>query len=224
MSAFKKMFNVLRSSKGEGSIMDMRAMSDKSLHSTYSGNTRPSVYTFHNDFGASCRASPLSTTSEATHINYANELTNWRQMDPNQSVMPFPGNSMSPGYYGQYGYSEPYSTNMPYQNSNFGYPIMNENQMMVPENPLYTENRLMGADSPLPTMPNMTTLAEPRNQFVNSRSDAYRTSMAAIPLDKLKRMRAAKDLYNVLNYLDSDETFLKKTSKSNKSKKSSKQF
>lgn len=91
--------------------MDMRTMSDKSLHSTYSGNIRPSLYTFHNNF-RTCRTSPLSTTSEATHINYANELTNWRQMDPNQSVMPFPGNSMSPGYYGQYGYSEPYSTNM----------------------------------------------------------------------------------------------------------------
>lgn len=78
--------------------------------------------------------------------------------------------------------------------------------MMVPENPLYTENRLMGADSPLPTMPNMTTLAEPRNQFVNSRSDAFRTSMAAIPLDKLKRMRAAKgkliisDIFTYLFY------------------------
>lgn len=112
MSAFKKMFNVLRSSKGESSIMDMRTMSDKSLHSTYSGNTRPSVYTFRNEFGASYRTSPLSTTSEVTHINYANELTNWRQMDTNQSIVPFPGNSMLPGYYGQYGYPEPYSTNM----------------------------------------------------------------------------------------------------------------
>lgn len=79
-----------------------------------------------------------------------------------------------------------------YQNSNFGYPLLTENQMIVPENPLYQENRLLGADSPLPTMPNITTMAEPRNQFANSHSDAFRSSMVTIPLDKLKRMRAAK--------------------------------
>lgn len=165
----------------------------------------------------------MSTTSEMSHINYANELTNWRQLEPNTSI-PFPGSSMLPAYYGQFGYPETYPTNMPYQNSNFGYPLLTENQMMLPENPLYTENRLISADSPLPTLPNMTTLSEPRNQFANSRPDAFRSSMVPVPLDKLKRMRAAKDLYNVLNYLDSDEAFLKKTNKSNKTKKNSKQM
>lgn len=112
MSAFKKMFNVLRSSKAESSILNIRTMSDKSLHSNSSGNTRPRVYSFRNHFGISSRTSPLSTTSEVSHINYANELTNWRQMDPNLSAVPFPGNSMLPGYYGQYGYPEPYPTNL----------------------------------------------------------------------------------------------------------------
>ncbi|XP_012155407.1 uncharacterized protein LOC105664638 isoform X2 [Ceratitis capitata] len=192
MSAFKKMFNLLRPNKISGSILDVRTMSDKSVPSNYSGNTRPSVYTFRNGYSVACRASTTSTRSEVSHVNYANELNNWRQIEPN-TTLPLPSNSIMPGYYGQYGFSDPYPTTM--------------------------HNRLMGVDSPLPAMPSITPMPESRGM----RPDAFRSGMVTIPLDKLKRMRAAKDLYNILNYLESDEAFLRK-SKTSKTKKSSKKI
>ncbi|XP_012155406.1 uncharacterized protein LOC105664638 isoform X1 [Ceratitis capitata] len=218
MSAFKKMFNLLRPNKISGSILDVRTMSDKSVPSNYSGNTRPSVYTFRNGYSVACRASTTSTRSEVSHVNYANELNNWRQIEPN-TTLPLPSNSIMPGYYGQYGFSDPYPTTMQYQNSSYGYPFLPENQLMPPEAPLFPDNRLMGVDSPLPAMPSITPMPESRGM----RPDAFRSGMVTIPLDKLKRMRAAKDLYNILNYLESDEAFLRK-SKTSKTKKSSKKI
>lgn len=59
---------------------------------------------------------------------------------------------------------------------------------MPPETPLFPDNRLMGVDSPLPAMPSLTPMPESRGM----RPDAFRSGMVTIPLDKLKRMRAAK--------------------------------
>ncbi|XP_067624189.1 uncharacterized protein [Eurosta solidaginis] len=215
MAAFKKIVNALRSNKTL-STCDTSTMSDNSLPSTYTSNT--SAYSFCNNFDVSHRTSVMSTISDIPRtINYANELTKWQHMDVANTTMPGAvGSAMMPGgYYGQYRYDDSYMGAIPFQTPSYGYPFTLDSSTLLPtDNEMFSDNHLTCTENHLPPTAHLPSLSQTKSQFPNISTDTCRSNMTAISLDKLKRMRAAKDLYNVLNYLDNDDSRLKKANKS----------